>query len=101
MADEHPEIFTSLQTLLDNQQYIKKDIGKVKDHLATQNHRLDKLEIQNIKEATRAKVDKEWQIKENARVERESKLSRWWMTTVLGLMTLVSSGIAIAVTQLV
>jgi hypothetical protein len=96
-----PNISSSLKTLLDNQQYIRKDVGKVKEHLAEQNHRIDKLEIQNIKEATRAEVDKEWQKKENERIENKTEGSRFWMTTVLALMTLISSGIAIAVTHLI
>ncbi len=93
------DISIALNTLLDSQQYIRKDVGKVKDHLVTLNHRTEKLELQNMKEAVRAETNKEWQTKENARLEESTKFSRFWITTILALMTLISTGVAVIVTQ--
>lgn len=98
--EQETSISSTLTQLLDSNTYIRKDIGEIKGHLSTQNHRLDKLEVQNIKEVTRAKVNKEWQDKDNQRTREESKVSKFWITTVLSLMTLIASGTAIIVTQL-
>ncbi len=93
------DISIALNTLIDKQEYIGRDIGKVKDHLVVLNHRTEKLELQNLEEKIRSEVNKEWQRKENARIEESTKFSRFWITTVLALMTVISSGVAIVVTQ--
>jgi len=109
MAEEHPDtpfkcpdpmISNALTSLLEGQQQGNKKVGKIEKHLETLNHRTSKLEIQNIKEATRNEVNKEWQNKENDRIENKTEVSQFRITTILAAMTLISSGIAIAVTQL-
>ena len=94
----HTTIDIKLNQVLDNQQYNKKETGEIKNHLVELNHRTEKLELQNTKEAIRAETNKEWQEKENKRIESESKLSRFWITTVLALMTLIATGVAVSVT---
>jgi hypothetical protein len=65
-------------------QETRKDIVRLSEHVSTQNHRIDKLEIQDIKRTQKELDREEWE-------EGQARLMRWIIATSIALAGLVAA----------